>query len=74
MSVAYGEAEPDMTRDPDCPVDALRQKSAELERLDAQGPSRFSEAEARHREGYARLPVQPGEFDVWEAEQSWGDE
>lgn len=29
--------------------------------------------EARHAEGYARLPVQPGEFDGWEAEQSWGE-
>ena len=29
---------------------------------------------ARHREGYRTHPVKPGEFDVWEAEQSWGDE
>ncbi len=29
--------------------------------------------EARHAEGYARFLVQPGEFDGWEAEQSWGE-
>ena len=32
-----------------------------------------AEMEARHAEGYARHPVQPGEFDVWEDEQAWGD-
>jgi metal-responsive CopG/Arc/MetJ family transcriptional regulator len=29
------------------------------------------ELERRHREGYERHPPQPGEFDVWEAEQVW---
>jgi metal-responsive CopG/Arc/MetJ family transcriptional regulator len=29
--------------------------------------------ERKHRAGYARYPVQPGEFDLWEAEQSWHD-
>ena len=29
--------------------------------------------EARHREGYLRHPVEPGEFSDWEAEQAWGD-
>jgi len=29
--------------------------------------------ERRHAEGYARHPVEPGEFDVWEAEQAWGE-
>ena len=29
--------------------------------------------ERQHAEGYARHPVEPGEFDVWEAEQEWGD-
>jgi metal-responsive CopG/Arc/MetJ family transcriptional regulator len=28
--------------------------------------------ERRHAEGYALHPVEPGEFDVWEAEQAWG--
>jgi len=28
----------------------------------------------KHREGYAKHPVQPGEFDDWEVEQAWGDE
>ena len=32
-----------------------------------------AELEARHRRGYERFPVQPGEFDVWEDEQAWGD-
>jgi hypothetical protein len=27
--------------------------------------------EEKHRAGYARYPVKPGEFEVWEAEQSW---
>jgi len=29
--------------------------------------------EARDREAYRRKPVKAGEFDVWEAEQVWGD-
>lgn len=30
--------------------------------------------ERKHREGYERRPVEPGEFSVWEGEQAWGDE
>ncbi|NOX63370.1 MAG: ribbon-helix-helix protein, CopG family [Chloroflexi bacterium] len=30
--------------------------------------------ERQHAAGYARQPVRPGEFDVWESEQMWGDE
>jgi len=33
-----------------------------------------SQMEARHRRGYSKHPVKPGEFDVWEREQKWGDE
>jgi metal-responsive CopG/Arc/MetJ family transcriptional regulator len=33
---------------------------------------RIREDEARHVEGYARKPVAPGEFDVWNSEQDWG--
>jgi type III restriction enzyme len=40
----------------------------ELERID-----RDQAAEARHREGYRRIPVEPGEFDVVESERAWGD-
>lgn len=29
--------------------------------------------ERRQREGYERQPVRPGEFDLWEDEQVWGD-
>jgi metal-responsive CopG/Arc/MetJ family transcriptional regulator len=29
------------------------------------------ELEARHRAGYAKYPVQPGELDSWLDEQSW---
>jgi metal-responsive CopG/Arc/MetJ family transcriptional regulator len=32
----------------------------------------ISEMESKHAEGYARYPVEPGEFDVWEDEQAWG--
>ena len=28
----------------------------------------------KHRKGYSKLPVKAGEFDVWEAEQAWGEE
>jgi metal-responsive CopG/Arc/MetJ family transcriptional regulator len=27
--------------------------------------------EQQHAQGYAKYPVQPGEFDVWQAEQVW---
>jgi len=27
--------------------------------------------ERQHAEGYARHPIIPGEFDVWEDEQAW---
>lgn len=29
------------------------------------------EQERRHRRGYEKHPVQPGEFDAWEEEQVW---
>ena len=29
--------------------------------------------ERRHRAGYERHPVEPGEFDAWEDEQVWAD-
>ena len=35
---------------------------------------RVKELEMRHRLGYTRRPVRDGEFDIWEAEQAWGDE
>jgi metal-responsive CopG/Arc/MetJ family transcriptional regulator len=28
--------------------------------------------EQQQAEGYARHPVEPGEFDIWESEQVWG--
>jgi metal-responsive CopG/Arc/MetJ family transcriptional regulator len=31
------------------------------------------EMERQHRHGYLALPVEAGEFDDWEDEQSWGD-
>jgi metal-responsive CopG/Arc/MetJ family transcriptional regulator len=36
-----------------------------LERL------RIKKLEQKHREGYLRLPVKTGEFNVWEDEQIW---
>jgi metal-responsive CopG/Arc/MetJ family transcriptional regulator len=33
---------------------------------------RVAELERQHAAGYARRPAEPGEFDLWEAEQSWG--
>ena len=34
---------------------------------------KIRELEQKHAEGYARHPVEPGEFDIWEAEQAWGE-
>lgn len=34
---------------------------------------RTEELERKHREGYARKPVEKREFSVWEEEQVWGD-
>jgi metal-responsive CopG/Arc/MetJ family transcriptional regulator len=34
---------------------------------------REKELEQKHRLGYERQPVAPGEFDVWHTEQDWGD-
>ena len=31
----------------------------------------IAEMERQHVAGYERQPVEPGEFDVWEAEQVW---
>ena len=33
----------------------------------------IQQLERQHAEGYARFPIQPGEFDLWEAEQSWSE-
>jgi metal-responsive CopG/Arc/MetJ family transcriptional regulator len=33
---------------------------------------RISDEEARHVDGYARKPVEHGEFDIWNSEQDWG--
>ena len=35
---------------------------------------KISQMERKHAAGYTRYPVEPGEFDLWEAEQLWGDE
>jgi len=34
----------------------------------------ISKMEQQHAEGYAKHPVTPGEFDVWESEQAWGEQ
>jgi metal-responsive CopG/Arc/MetJ family transcriptional regulator len=33
----------------------------------------ISKLEQQHAEGYARQPIAPGEFDIWESEQAWGE-
>ncbi len=34
---------------------------------------KIREMEKRHKEGYAKIPVEPGEFDIWLDEQAWGE-
>ncbi|NOY58191.1 MAG: ribbon-helix-helix protein, CopG family [Calditrichaeota bacterium] len=34
---------------------------------------RIQEMEEKHLQGYMKNPVKPGEFDVWEDEQDWGE-
>lgn len=34
----------------------------------------IAELEHQHAQGYAKHPVEAGEFDGWETEQTWGDE
>jgi metal-responsive CopG/Arc/MetJ family transcriptional regulator len=34
---------------------------------------KMAEMERKQAEGYARHPVEPGEFDGWEDEQAWGE-
>jgi hypothetical protein len=34
---------------------------------------RIAQLERQQAAGYARHPVVPGEFDIWESEQVWGD-
>src|SRR5437667_4235293 len=46
---------------------ARRALAAEVERL------RIEELERRHREGYLRHPVEPGEFD-WPEDEGWPDD
>jgi len=35
---------------------------------------RVKQLEEQHRQGYLKHPVEPGEVDIWEDEQVWGDE
>ena len=41
---------------------------------DALAKHRAKDLEKKHRLGYRRHPVKIGEFDIWQAEQRWGDE
>ena len=34
----------------------------------------IAKMERRHARGCARHPVEPGEFDLWETEQQWGEQ
>jgi len=34
----------------------------------------IARVERQHEQGYTLHPVKPGEFDLWEAEQFWGQE
>ena len=35
---------------------------------------KIAKMERQQAEGYARHPVEPGEFDVWVAEQAWAEQ
>ncbi len=34
---------------------------------------KIQEMETQHQEGYRKFPVEPGEFDIWNDEQAWGE-
>ena len=57
-------------------VNEARAKSVAAEKKIKSAYTDFNtmlEKEQQHAKGYAQHPVAPGEFDVWEAEQSWGE-
>ena len=58
MAVLLGTTRSEFTRK------ALREAIARMKE---------AELEERHKRGYARKPVKPGEFSAWEDEQAWGD-
>jgi len=58
MAVLLGTTRSEFTRK------ALREAIARMKE---------AELEERHKRGYARKPVKPGEFSAWEDEQVWGD-
>jgi metal-responsive CopG/Arc/MetJ family transcriptional regulator len=51
-------------------------RSAFIRRLlrDALREIRETELDRKHREGYAKLPVRPDEFNIPESDQTWGEE
>jgi hypothetical protein len=48
----------------------LRDESSEMIWIARNG----QRMEQKHSEGYARHPVEPGEFDIEETEPAWGEE
>ncbi len=34
---------------------------------------KIRQLEEKQAQGYAKHPVEPGEFDIWENEQAWGE-
>ena len=68
--------EEDLIAEVDRVVKELRTSRSEFTRRalkEAIGRLRTGEKERKQREGYARRPVEPGEFSDWEAEQVWAD-
>lgn len=52
----------------------LLHKGIEKEQEAVDRKAHFQALERQHAEAYAKIPVKPGEFEEWEAEQIWGDE
>ena len=53
---------------------AIIQKEIEAEKKAQQKQARASQVERQYAEAYGKLPVQPDEFAIDEAQLVWGDE
>lgn len=67
----------ELVRSVDRTVKKLRTTRSEFTRMalrEAIAQYEVRQLEIKHREGYAKHPVSPDEFSLWEDEQEWGTE